>query len=58
VKIYALVSAWARDEAADVYLRREDAETTLEECLRDEPQWVGVLSVVPIELDERDVSAN
>jgi hypothetical protein len=28
------------------------------ESPQDEPGWVDVLSVVPIELDERDVSAN
>jgi hypothetical protein len=29
-----------------------------EDALRDEPDWAGLLSVVPIELDERDLSAN
>jgi hypothetical protein len=47
-----------RNEAIDVYLRREDAWAALEEILNDAPDWAGVLFVVPIELDERDMSAN
>jgi len=39
-------------------LREEDARRALENALRDEPEWVGLLTVEPIELDERDVSAN
>jgi hypothetical protein len=30
----------------------------LKEILGYEPDWTGLLSVVPIKLDERDVSAN
>jgi hypothetical protein len=30
----------------------------LREILEDEPEWVNVLRVVPIELDGRDASAN
>jgi hypothetical protein len=44
--------------AVDVFLRREDAFEALEDALRDEPRWAGNLHVVPIELDERDVSLN
>jgi hypothetical protein len=41
-------------------MQRESSEDTLarltrnalEECLRDEPQWRGVLSVEDVELDE------
>jgi hypothetical protein len=57
VRAYALVEVDDR-EAIDVFLRREDALAALEGCLRDEPDWEGFLCVVPIELDERDVSAN
>jgi hypothetical protein len=39
-----------------VFLRREDAWAALAEILEDEPDWAGSLFVVPIELDERDVS--
>jgi hypothetical protein len=37
---------------------REDAFDALQDILGDEPDWTGLLSVVPIELDERDMSAN
>jgi hypothetical protein len=41
-----------------VYVRSEDAFVALGEILGDEPDWTGLLSVVAIELDERDLSAN
>jgi hypothetical protein len=41
-----------------VFLRREDAEIALAECLADEPDWKDILRVVPIELDTREASAN
>jgi hypothetical protein len=55
---YALITAESPEEAVDVFLRREDAEMALAECLHDEPDWAGLLRVVPIELDERVISAN
>jgi hypothetical protein len=58
VKVYALTSSQVAGETLDLFLTREAAETELREILEDEPGWVNVLSVVPIELDERDVSAN
>ena len=45
-------------EASDVFLRREDAWAALAEILEDDPKWAGSLFVVPIELDEREMSAN
>ena len=42
----------------DLFLTREAAETELREIREDEAEWVNVLRVVPIELDERDVSLN
>ena len=45
-------------EAIHVFLRREDAWAALAEILEDEPDWAGSRFVVPIELDERDVSPN
>jgi hypothetical protein len=41
-----------------LFVREEDARVALENALCDEPDWAGLLSVVPIEFDERDVSAN
>ena len=45
-------------EAIDLFLREEDAEAALSDALHDEPGWAGTLTVEPIELDERDLSAN
>jgi len=42
---YAVEAAW-------------DAQAALEDAIRDEPDWAGVLSVEEIELDAWDVSAN
>jgi hypothetical protein len=47
-----------RSEAIDVYLRCEDAWAALEEILDDEPDWAVALFVIPIELDERELSLN
>jgi hypothetical protein len=58
VHVYALTSSQVPDETLDLFLTREAAEAELREILLDEPEWVNVLRVVPIELDERDVSAN
>jgi hypothetical protein len=44
VRLYALVEAGQR-QAIDVYLREEDAQRELEDCLRDEPEWRGLLRV-------------
>jgi hypothetical protein len=58
VRAYALASSKAPDETLDLFLTHEAAEAELREILADEPQWDEVLSIVPVELDERDVSAN
>ena len=58
VQIYAITSAQIPDETLDLFLTREAAEAELAEIVEDEPGWVNVLSVAPIELDERDVSPN
>jgi hypothetical protein len=58
VEAYAPVSAWAPEEAVDVLLRREDALRALAEAVWDEPAWVNVLTVLPIELEGRGVSVN
>jgi hypothetical protein len=41
-----------------LFLTQEAAEAELGEILEDEPEWVNVLRVVPIELDGRNLSAN
>jgi len=45
-------------KAIDLFLREEDARTALEDAIRDEPEWAGLLYVKPVDLDEREVSAN
>jgi hypothetical protein len=57
VRAHALVEV-GDQKAVDVFLRREDAFAGLEDVLGDEPDWSGLLYVAPIELDERNVSAN
>jgi hypothetical protein len=58
VHVYALTSSQVPDETLDLFLTREAAEAELREILLDEPEWVNVLRVVPIELDGRNLSAN
>jgi len=58
VQVYALTSTQLLHETLDLFLTREAAETELREILQDEPDWKEVLRVIPIELDERDLSAN
>jgi hypothetical protein len=57
MRAYALVEL-GDSEAIDLFLREEDACRALDDALRDEPEWVVLLHVEPVELDERDVSAN
>ena len=54
---YALVEG-GDPEAIDVYLAEEDAQRALEDCLRDEPDWHGLLRVEEIELSDSCQSAN
>jgi hypothetical protein len=49
MRLYALVEA-DDPEAIDVYLCEQDAQQALEDCLRDEPHWEGLLRVEEIEL--------
>jgi hypothetical protein len=36
----------------DFFASREEAEQTLEVILRDEPQWAGMMEIVPVEVGE------
>ena len=58
MQVYVLTSSELLRETLDLFITREAAEDELEEILPDEPDWKDVLRVVPIELDERNVSAN
>jgi hypothetical protein len=57
MRLYALVEA-GDPEAIDVYLCEQDAQRALEECLRDEPQWRGLLRVDEVELADADQRPN
>jgi hypothetical protein len=58
MRLYALVEA-GDPEAIDVYLCEQEARRALEDCLRDEPDWRGLLRVEEIELsDFQTVSLN
>jgi hypothetical protein len=49
MRLYALVEG-GDPESIDLYLCEQDAQRALEECLRDEPQWQGLLNIAEIEL--------
>jgi hypothetical protein len=57
VRAYALVEI-GDPGAIELFLREEDPVCAREEALRDEPDWVGALTVEPVESDEREVSLN
>jgi hypothetical protein len=52
MRLHALVEA-GDPEAIDVYLCGQDAQRALEECLRDEPQWRGLLWVEEVDPPDR-----
>jgi hypothetical protein len=58
VRVYAITTSKTPGETLDLFLTREAAEKELAEILGDEPAWVDLLSVVPIELDGQDESPN
>ena len=58
MQVYALTSSRLVSETLNLFLTREAAEAELHEILEDEPEWVNVLRVVPIELDGRKLSVN
>jgi hypothetical protein len=57
MRLYALVEA-DDPEAIDVFVSEEDARRALEDCLRDEPGWRGLLRVEEIEFSSTTESAN
>jgi hypothetical protein len=57
MRLYALVEA-GDPEAIDVYLCEQDAQRALEDCLRDEHQWRGLLRVAQVELSDTSPNAN
>ncbi len=57
MRLYALVEAGDPD-AIDVNLSEQDAHRALEDCLRDEPDWQGLLRVEEIGFHGADISSN
>jgi hypothetical protein len=51
MRVWALIET-GDTEAIDVFLAAGDAERALAECVRDEPEWRGLLHVHQIQLDE------
>ena len=57
MRLFALTEL--RDpEAIELFLTEEDAKRALEDCLRDEPDWCGLLRVEEIELSADKTSLN
>jgi hypothetical protein len=55
--LYALTELHDR-EAIELFVTEEDARCALEDCLRDEPQWRGLLEVKEVEFDHEHTSLN
>jgi hypothetical protein len=56
MRLYALVEL-GDPETIDLFFPVEDAERALEGCLRDEPEWRGLLRVESVEF-AASISAN
>jgi hypothetical protein len=46
------------DDAIDVFIRPEDAQRALQDCLRDDPDWRGLLRVEEIDFSATSECAN
>jgi hypothetical protein len=57
VRAFALVDL-GDSEAIDLFLREEDAQAALKDALRMSPIGQACCAFEPVELDERNVSAN
>ena len=59
MRLYALTELHD-PEAIELFITEEDAKRALADCLRDEPQWHGLLEVneIEIELDHEHTSLN
>ena len=51
VRVYAIVSEEAPEEAIELFVRREDAETFLDEVRAYDADLAAPLSLEPVELD-------
>jgi hypothetical protein len=57
MRLYALTELHD-PEAIELFITEEDARGALEDCLRDEPQWAGLLELTEVELDHEQTSLN
>jgi hypothetical protein len=57
VRLYALVES-GDPEGIDLFLTEEEAQRALEGCLRDEPEWRGLLRIEALELTSASDSSN
>jgi hypothetical protein len=57
MRLYALTELHD-PEAIELFITEEDARRTLEDCLRDEPDWRGLLRVEEIEFSPASECAN
>lgn len=57
MRLYALTELHD-PEAIELFISEQDAHRALEDCLRDESAWRGVLEVQEIELDHEHTSFN
>lgn len=56
MRLHALVEL-GDPETIDLFFTEEEAQRALEGCLRDGPEWCGLLRVEPVEF-EAPISAN
>jgi hypothetical protein len=55
VRVFALVDlsiVELREFSVDLFVRREDAESTLAQLMRDEPEWRGLFQIEEVEFGE------
>ena len=57
MRLYALTELHD-PEALELFITEEDARRALEDWLRDEPQWHGLLEVTEVELDNEHTLLN
>ena len=57
MRLYALTELHD-PEAIELFITEEDAKRALEDCLRDEPDWCGVLRVEEVEFDHEHTLLN
>ena len=57
MRLYALTELHD-PEAIELFITEEDAKRALEDCLKDEPAWRGLLEVNEVEFDHEHTLLN